>query len=449
MNFGFGYFLNRLLLHSSPPSHFITNFRNRNRKRLNNMILAVGPGTPACSLITSEVLQPSSDDSENESESQEDPGNDRTHRSPFSQDSGSAHEKKRTITEGDVINSESEEQQNPERSDRKRRSSSAGAVDDVDESKEGDKTFSHGFSHAYEESDGKISAASQNGSVPFSWYDKQWSKSSMRHGGCINAAAWITCPWRLSLAQTNDENPNLDSFIRSSSYASNTEGDNQTQFTPNARAVESLECPTQIITTGDDRLVKFWDASGSMGSISPIPCPTTKCPFSTQVSPISASSILMRWKKFYQRKTCVYGAIQHLATLNTGHNGNIFHVTTIPNRVGKIATCAADGCLHLSDVELQSSTSSSTISSTVVYKPTVHHTMSFSHHFLDSNTGLLCCDSGLLRFDLRLPLRSQCRESILDDTKETACRSCAMLSSSHLETENSVESAYVFGKFLS
>ena len=72
------------------------------------MILAVGPGTPACSLITSEVLQPSSDDSENESESQEDPGNDRTHRSPFSQDSGSAHEKKRTITEGDVINSESE-----------------------------------------------------------------------------------------------------------------------------------------------------------------------------------------------------------------------------------------------------------------------------------------------------------------------------------------------------
>jgi hypothetical protein len=441
------YFLLLLLLRSLfyIPSHFI-----RNRKRLNNMILAVGPGTPACSLMTSEESQSSSDDSESVSESRHHLGSDIAHENPLLHASGSERDRKRTATEDDGMDSGMEEEKHTERSGRKR-SSSLGTVAHDDNSKEDERTFSYEDSDGYWGSDGKIEAASQNGSDPLSWYDKRWSKSSMKHGGCINAAAWLTCPWRVSLAQTDDDNPNLDSFVRSSSYSSNAEGGGQTQFTcPYGRAVESQECPTQIITTGDDRLVKFWDASGSMGSISPVSGPTTKCPFSTQVSSVSASSILARWKKFYQRNTCVYGSIQHLATIKTGHNGNVFHLTTVPNRAGKIATCAADGCLHLSDVELQSSASASSVSSTVIYKPIIHNAlagMSFSHHFLDSNTGLLCCDSGLLRFDLRLPAQSQCRESILDDTKETACRSFAVLSSSDLTTEDSVESSYIFGKF--
>lgn len=33
----------------------------------------------------------------------------------------------------------------------------------------------------------------------------------------------------------------------------------------------SRECPTQFITSGDDRLVKFWDVSVVMGSASSLP----------------------------------------------------------------------------------------------------------------------------------------------------------------------------------
>lgn len=146
----------------------------------------------------------------------------------------------------------------------------------------------------------------------------------------------------------------------------------------------------------------------------------------------------------------------------------MFHATPIPNTPGKVLTCAADGYLRLTDVELNATSSPAALArgrsnstssasnivgeaSTIIISPEYHsengesgsfrfrdQLMCFSHHFLNSNVGLVCSERGLLHFDLRLPPTSQKRESLVDELSST-CKSCCVWK----EYE---DNSYVFGK---
>ena len=298
----------------------------------------------------------------------------------------------------------------------------------------------------------------QRGRYRYNYHERY--KSSMQHGGCINTAAWLTCPWRLSLARHSSETRNYSTndFIFSSSYSSNNVDQDV------AHAIPSEETPTQLLTSGDDRLVKFWDVSISMGNASPLPGPTTVCPYSSTLpcEPIKAS-VARQWKKQVQKGSTLSGMVHPLVTLQTGHRGNVFHATPIPNRPGKVVTCAADGYLHLLDVELQSTISESSRAHTIIISPEHGNngqvsrerllsrggSMCFSHNFLDENSGLLCSERGLQRFDLRLPPQSQSSHSVLGRDYGT-CKSCAVLTTAsgpYVVGNNDVkESTYIFGK---
>jgi WD40 repeat protein len=250
---------------------------------------------------------------------------------------------------------------------------------------------------------------------------------SMRHGGCINTAAWLDCGWRLSTVGTSSS----------------------------CEAVLTDDCPTQLVTSGDDHLVKFWDVRHAMGTTSPLAggAPTV-CPFSAPHCP-DQDETRRTWKRHYAKTKSPYlaGSVLPLATLQTGHRGNVFHVTPLHGKPGKVATCGADGFLRLTDLE--------TGNATEVVSPefeddtrgllpagllSLRPGMCFSHHFLSQNTGLLCSERGLRRFDLRLPPREQPTQSLLGGPFRN-CKACAIwsppTSTSSLEGG---DSAYVFGK---
>jgi len=296
---------------------------------------------------------------------------------------------------------------------------------------------------------------------------------SMRHGGCVNTAAWLTCPWRLSFAN-HDNNTLHGGLIVSSSHSANSagafsfeqeegNGDDNEDPLPASRStvipLNTRECTTQLITSGDDRVVKFWDVSNAMGGISPYPGgPSTACPFvhSSRIY-TTPSDIVKKWKKRNKRGDPIPGTCTPLATLETGHRGNVFHATPLFYQPGKVATCAADGYMRLCDVESGSNASSST----VVVSPDLDEDgldmplgylrarggMCFSHHFLDANNGLLCTEHGLKRFDLRLSPREQPSGSVLDG-QYSSCKSCAIWSAggaAGVSNEGDCfDSAYVF-----
>ena len=80
--------------------------------------------------------------------------------------------------------------------------------------------------------------------------------------------------------------------------------------------------------------------------------------------------------------------------------------------------------------------------------------MCFSHHFLDTNVGLLCSERGLLRCDLQISPREQRAESVVEELERT-CKACAVWSSYAPDEDGGggvgggggVESAYVFGEY--
>lgn len=237
---------------------------------------------------------------------------------------------------------------------------------------------------------------------------------SLRHGGCINTAAWLTSPWRLSLCGSTGET-----------------------VTP----IYSEECPTQLITSGDDRLVKFWDVRYAMGTSNPLAGgKDTVCPFSSEI-PVGPPTDT--WRDLHLNFSIpISGSVIPLCTLQTGHRGNVFHVTPLDHEPGKVVTCGADGYLRCGDIN---SGMSSVIVAPEFDRETMdllRHTslrpgMCFSHHFVDAYTGLLCSERGLRRFDIRLNPREQQRRSMLSNE---ICKACAIWS------KDSDESAYVFGE---
>jgi WD40 repeat protein len=118
----------------------------------------------------------------------------------------------------------------------------------------------------------------------------------------------------------------------------------------------------------------------------------------------------------YCRRPC--GTVELLASLATGHRGNVFHVTPFPTEPGSVLTCGADGCLRLGNL--------ATGTASVVLHPNEARDgedvdmpspfmlrMAFSHVMVSPHTGLLCSERGLHRFDLRLSPRDQPRKSLL------------------------------------
>jgi hypothetical protein len=427
------------------------------------MILSVGPGTPAGMLAAGRGLPVSSDDSESSS-------SDGSSSSAASQrNSGAGMD-----MDPDVEGMEEDHQRSDNNGGRSSLSSSEDEDGDIGETRRGRSRWTtrrgRGATAAAEDhgnesnqsdddrsdnDDDSESADQPNRrfveSAILDWYsridsdhehdddsvaDSQNSRlrshdpvPSMRHNGCINTAAWLDCGWRLSVAGTS-----LD-----------------------AQAMVTDDCPTQLITSGDDYLVKFWDVREAMGSTSPMKGGnSTICPFSMNRVE-DTDSVVKTWRKHYHSTgRAPYGSVIPLFTLDTGHSGNVFHVTPLVGQPGKVASCGADGYLKVSDVENDTST--------VVFSPefesgsgsgfrsgifSFRSCMCFSHHFITRQVGLVCSERGLMRFDLRLPPREQSYQSILGGPPRS-CKACAVWStpSMNLSLEEA-ESSYVFGKLYS
>jgi hypothetical protein len=255
----------------------------------------------------------------------------------------------------------------------------------------------------------------------------RWSPS-IRHGGCINTACWlngIDCPWRLS---TSSE---------SSAHVS-------------VYGVASYETSTQIMTSSDDRLIKVWDVSHAMGTASPLPGGwDTLAPFALGVDPadIGTPERHASWRRYYRQYSHgnhsynMAGSVRLLASVSSGHQGNVFHATPLGNAPGQVLTCGADGYLRITDLHRE-------VSAAVVHPHAIdtdgawEHLgsgiggMAYSHLSLTAHTGLLCSERGLHRFDLRLSPSEQSRRSLMpsrdgrDSDSDTIvpCKTCVIWS---------------------
>ena len=271
-------------------------------------------------------------------------------------------------------------------------------------------------------------------------------RSSIKHRGCINTASWLTAGWKLSFS-SNSLNSGVDNIFKS------------------VAAQLSEECPTQLMTSGDDRTVMFWDVSAAMGS-------TTLPQFSHPTTRPAFSYVENNDDNDYTRTSKdLSGFVTPLGTLPTSHRGNIFHVAPVPYQPGLISTCAADGSLQVGDVEralgpstLGSSSSSSASQSyttIVVTSPEFvgssdeplsviewlsrsHSSMAFTHCFLNRHIGLLCSERGLHKFDLRLSPREQPRENLFvlprpnEISTKMVCKACALWNQ-HKNPQQSLE----------
>lgn len=251
----------------------------------------------------------------------------------------------------------------------------------------------------------------QHDTNPRSWLP------SLRHGGCINTACWLDTDWRVV------SNTNNNTFATAVPLI-----DNKT--------------PTQILTSGDDRLIKIWDVRTSMDTTAEVVggggAWDTLVPLCWRDDSKTTTKTHQAWKHVYNNNNSsnnrrVPGSVQLLATLVSGHSGNVFHIC--PGEAGKILTSGMDGYLRLSDLERETSS--------VVVDPLVHEEddgyglyarMAFSHQMFTPHTGLLCSERGLHRFDIRIPPREQSRTSLLQSPEDegsdqggaTSCKICAL-----------------------
>ncbi|CAJ1945630.1 unnamed protein product [Cylindrotheca closterium] len=398
--------------------HDLLSYRTAwNRSRLQNMILAVGPGTPAALVMGHGPLhaQASVSTSSSSSSSAEAEPDLSGSEESLEEDTRERNEEG-ADGDGDDTGGENEAAGGSRaRWTRQRRTQS-----DSDESGEdGTQQFVNAAFRRFYGEDSSSSEdeeeVQQNGICMEPKY-----APSMRHGGCINTATWMDCGWRISTAGSCNE------------------------------PVKTMDCPTQLVTSGDDHLVKFWDVREAMGSTTPLAGGvTTMCPFA-QSHYCPGNNATDEWSRYFNATGRISGAVLPLATIRTGHYNNVFHVTPMATP-GKVATCGADGYLRVAD--LQSAESS------VIVSPefdeelsdmlpagflSIRSPMCFSHHFLSDHTGLLCSERGLRRFDIRVPPRAQPSRSLLG-RRYRVCKAFAVLSSpvttSSLEEGDSV---YVF-----
>ncbi len=435
-----------------------------NPTRMQNAILIVGPGTPASSVKTGRKKSESAGQSEGG-----DGGSNSSQSSPSDTEE----------SEVGNLNIESNEDDRMEGADEMEEEDDD--MDDGDDDDDDDDDSAEGFRRymRFGSDDDEDSSVSSDGeSLVQGSSSSKPAKNfypSLRHGGCINTAAWLTsgCGWRLS-TRNGDESSDIC-------------------------AVETEELPSQLVTSGDDRLLKVWDVSEAMGSVSPLAGGTaTFTPFSSYRANDKIYHCREKWQSIYDSRRNSSdnivneyrppGTVRLLATVSTGHRGNVFHVTPLKGRRGTFATCGADGFLRLVDVERASSgergarnRDNGGNSSTAVIHPMYDQNtesnphlfdpenplayflrnssgMCFSHTMLDdSNVGLLCSEKGLIRFDFRLSPREQCTRSLLPQTIMSfgsrvrsllACKACAVLrTDSGVVTDNITDggSTYVFG----
>jgi WD40 repeat protein len=259
---------------------------------------------------------------------------------------------------------------------------------------------------------------------------------SMRHDSCVNTASWLNCPWRLSRADGGMSFSSGDQVVLPKGIAS------------------TYEMPTQVMTSGDDCVIKVWDLSNAMGSASPLPGGwDTFSPFAmTNIKELGSKEQKENWTKYYEERnsTCkVAGSVSLLASVPSNHQGNVVHLSPIADAPGKVLSCGFDGFLRLSDLE--------SASSTVVIDPHIHDDFersfteiagggfgvnAFSHLLLTGNTGLLCCQRGLFRFDVRLSPNKQARKSLLNPvtpgaSRSLGCKACAVWSPSSYRSHDS------------
>lgn len=256
-----------------------------NSNRMNNMILAVGPGTPAAE-ASSRKNEQQQQDHESFSSSEDEDSMSQHHNA---QDEDSENE---AMEEGGTAN---------ENGDAEARFGQGSLYlgSGVQPSDLVERIVLEYLEHQDDSDDDSgqeeiIREEIANGNVV----------SSIRHGGCINTATWLTSPWRLSSGNT---------------------------------AVDSTDCPTQLITSGDDRTVKFWDVRHAMGSANPFPGGKySQTPFADtyDCEPFD-------WKEAAHDDLPLAGSVIPLVSLATGHRGNVFHVTPCDAHPGKVLTCAA------------------------------------------------------------------------------------------------------------
>jgi hypothetical protein len=332
---------------------------NRNRRRLQNMILAVGPGTPASCIMQGDEYGVINEDEEDEDEDDEEEGqsgDDSANEEEVQEEVGGGdddddeEDDDGEVGEGDVEGRDAcSDRDSASRYDNPARSTSRAAP-----------RFLRHATHQHHHERTHSGTNSNNTMM-----------SSMIHGGCINTASWLDSGWRISTVYQEDTiNPHSQlhghddvddgSVCRNFGFMSSS----GTRCLGNiVQPIGSNEYPTQLVTSGDDKLLRFWDVSNSMGRISPWPGGDgTRTPYSSFPS---SDTIVDVWKNRC-RNRCIGGddghysqspaqilpgVVRPLATLNSGHHGNVFHVTTVPHSPGKFVTCGADGYLRLHNVE--------------------------------------------------------------------------------------------------
>ena len=158
---------------------------------------------------------------------------------------------------------------------------------------------------------------------------------SIRHGGCINTASWLDCGWRISTVSHEDANCH-DSFYDNMLFVSSSHSSNDDYSTPDRRKLSSKfglavltsqsEYPTQILTSGDDHVVKFWDVSQSMGRVLPGGSATIAPFSSSRVDMKPTSELITKWRNYVgaidddtSAKHNIYlpGIVHPLLTLST------------------------------------------------------------------------------------------------------------------------------------
>jgi hypothetical protein len=166
-----------------------------------------------------------------------------------------------------------------------------------------------------------------------------------------------------------------------------------------------------------------------------------------------------RWHDEALSHSRPHGTVVNVASLPTGHRGNVFHATPLKSDAGNLLTCGADGCLRMCNMVAETSSVVFNLGgddddgTSFLFSP-----MAFSHLTLSAHTGLLCSEIGLHAFDVRLSPREQPRATLLrmaslgGNAESTpvrhrrACKACALWNphGSDFDGTTELDSYYVF-----